>query len=101
METAWGLRLGREELLEHIMEAFRQYYSAFLAKESLEDLQEEYNVLLVNRDREVCVLDPAGEFRGIATGINEKGELHIRLESGDEVDVYAGEVSVRGIYGYV
>lgn len=101
LETEWSVCLDREEMLQNIMEAFRQYYNVFLTKKSLTDLQEEYNTLLVNRDREVCVLDPAGELRGIATGINEKGELHIRLKSGDEMDVYAGEVSVRGIYGYV
>lgn len=62
----------------------------------------EYNQVLVNRDREVCVLDPKGAFQGIARGINEKGELLVERESdGEIVLVYAGEVSVRGIYGYV
>ena len=38
----------------------------------------------------------------MARGINEKGELLVeRLSDGAIVQVYAGEVSVRGIYGYV
>ena len=47
------------------------------------------------------VLDPKGEYEGIARSINEKGELLVEKEDGEIVAVYAGEVSVRGIYGYV
>ena len=60
-----------------------------------------YNSLLVNRNREVRVLDPKGEFRGIAGGIDESGQLLVEREDGSIAEIYAGEVSVRGIYGYV
>lgn len=62
---------------------------------------DKYNACLVNKDREVCVLDPKGEYRGIARGINQEGELLVELSDGTINAVYAGEVSVRGIYGYV
>ena len=55
----------------------------------------------MNRNREVLVLDPQGEFRGISRGVNEEGLLLVEREEGSVVEVYAGEVSVRGIYGYV
>ena len=60
-----------------------------------------YAELLVNQDREVCVLDPKGEYRGIDRGINDQGELLVERQDGTVEEVYAGEVSVRGIYGYV
>lgn len=47
------------------------------------------------------VLDPAGEYTGVSRGINDRGELIVERESGERVAVYAGEVSVRGLYGYV
>ena len=48
------------------------------------------------------VLDPAGSFCGTALGINDRGELLVkRKDNGETEAVYAGEVSVRGIYGYV
>ena len=47
------------------------------------------------------VLDPKGEFCGTARGINEAGELLVEKEDGELARVYAGEVSVRGVYGYV
>ena len=47
------------------------------------------------------VLDPRGEYDGLSHGINELGELIVEKEDGSVENVYAGEVSVRGIYGYV
>ena len=47
------------------------------------------------------MLDPKGEYRGIARGINDQGELLVKRPDGTVEEVYAGEVSVRGIYGYV
>lgn len=60
-----------------------------------------YNELLVNCGREVRVLEPKGEWQAEALGINDGGELLVRKVDGSETAVYAGEVSVRGIYGYV
>ena len=36
-----------------------------------------------------------------ALGIDKNGELIVRREDGTSEHVYAGEVSVRGVYGYV
>ena len=62
---------------------------------------EEYEAILVNRGRQVRVLDPKGEWTGTAQGINSRGELLVCREDLTVEAVYAGEVSVRGIYGYV
>ncbi len=47
------------------------------------------------------MLEPGNEYNGIARGINEKGELLVEREDKEVSAVFAGEVSVRGIYGYV
>ena len=47
------------------------------------------------------MLDPKGEYTGEAIGVNAQGELQVRQDDGEITNVYAGEVSVRGIYGYV
>ena len=101
LEAECGQRLSREKLLADIMEAFQEYYVLFEKRQSLAELREAYDAMLVNRDREVCVSDPKGEYRGIATGITDTGELCVELPDGSKTQVYAGEVSVRGIYGYV
>ena len=47
------------------------------------------------------VLDPAGSFMGTALGIDDSGRLLVRRSGGSVEAVFSGEVSVRGIYGYV
>ena len=88
------------ELIAAVAGAWEYYYKKFLKTKDLSLLMEEYNQMLVNVDREVKVLAPKGEYTGISRGINEKGELLV--EANQELrTVLSGEVSVRGIYGYV
>lgn len=101
LDAECGKRISRKALLEKVTEAFEEYYDIFMKQGSLEGLREEYEAVLVNRNREVCVLDPHGEYRGVARGITDTGELRVELPDGNVINVYAGEVSVRGIYGYV
>lgn len=96
-----GRRIMRAPLIAKCMEHFEEYYRIFCRKETMSELLEQYNDLLVNRNTGVRVLDPKGEYSGIAGGINEAGELLVTKEDGTIEKVYAGEVSVRGIYGYV
>lgn len=96
-----GTRLQTDELLKNILGEFEQYYKGFLPGQNLAGVIQEYNEWLVSRNREVCVLDPKGDFIGISEGINENGELLVQKEDGSLTKVYAGEVSVRGLYGYV
>ena len=101
LQQECGKKVPRAELIVSIMHAFEKYYEIFLKQGNLSGLMEQYSRLLVNNGREVRVLDPKGEFQGIARGINELGELLVEREDGSVTEVYAGEVSVRGIYGYV
>jgi len=100
IETAVCREISRKELLDKIRKHFADAYACFLERLDLSGLLAEYNRALVNTGRPVRVLDPEGEFTGVAKGINEKGELMVQTDTGI-VCVYAGEVSVRGVYGYV
>lgn len=101
LEQECGFQVSRGALLAVIMEQFEKDYECFMQSEDMSGLMESYCNLLVNRGREVCVLDPAGEYRGVSRGITPGGELLVELPDGRVRQVYAGEVSVRGIYGYV
>lgn len=96
-----GQTFSRAELTACCMKHFEECYNRFSATEDLSGLKEDYENLLVNMNQPVRVLDPRQEFEGKALGINEKGELLVEREDGQITPVYAGEVSVRGIYGYV
>ena len=101
LQEECGYRVSRAELVANVMKEFETSYEIFQREGSLKGLMGRYNNLLVNRDREVRVLAPGAEFQGISKGINDTGELLVEKEDGTISKVYAGEVSVRGLYGYV
>lgn len=45
-------------------------------------LRDDYNKALVNLNREVLVLDPRGQYKGKALGIDNEGSLLVRREDG-------------------
>lgn len=99
-EAGRSVQISRAGLLGAVLFYFEQYYETYLQTEDLSALQEEYNSMLVNIGKGVRVLDPLGEYEGTALGIDSRGELLV--DRGKEVSkVSSGEVSVRGIYGYV
>lgn len=96
-----GKETNRAALTARILHCFETEYGLFMENRNMKALLAAYNDRLVNRDRQVCVLQPGNEYVGTARGINEAGELIVIKEDGTSENVYAGEVSVRGIYGYV
>lgn len=96
-----GRKVNRAGLIERTMEHFEENYEVFCKTGNMSGLIEPYNKLLVNKEAQVRVLDPKGEYDGLSHGINEVGELIVERPDGSVENVYAGEVSVRGIYGYV
>lgn len=91
----------RKTIISAVLEEFYKYYDGFLRVGDLSYLQETYNQMLVNRDEDVVIHEPGNEYSAHAMGINERGELIVELEDRTRRNIYAGEVSVRGIYGYV
>lgn len=101
LELCLGRPVKRAPLIDACMRAFEEYYEKYLQTLDLSLLQEEYNRELVNVGREVTVLAPAGDYTGVSHGINREGELVVELAGGEIRNVVSGEVSVRGVYGYV
>lgn len=96
-----GRRVNRCGLAAVIMKRMEQYYQTYLTTCDLSNLMETYQERLVNRNREVLVLAPGNEHKGICEGIDEYGQLLVRLADGSIEKVMSGEVSVRGVFGYV
>lgn len=101
LELCLGHPVKRAMLIDACMRAFEDCYEKYLETLDLTLLMEEYNRELVNREREVLVLTPAGDYAGVSHGVNRDGELIVELADGEIRNVVSGEVSVRGIYGYV
>lgn len=104
--TSFSLALGhdvnRALLTARTWNYFEEDYDKFREAQSLAPLKEIYEAGLVNRGRLVRVLDPRNPFTGTAEGITDAGELIVRPQDGSgERFVRTGEVSVRGVMGYV
>ena len=100
MRLLSGRTFRRAELIGLVLEAFEKYYGIFMKTGDMSGLKEAYEARLANRDREVRVLEEK-PWQGIARGIDERGELLVEDQEGVIRTVLSGEVSVRGIYGYV
>lgn len=95
-----GQELDKELLIKEVWKQFAVYYQMFLQTKTVSLFKKEYEKGLINKEEIVKVLDPLGEFTGIAKGITDTGELIVDTEGKLQM-VSSGEVSVRGMYGYV
>lgn len=91
----------REIVTACILKRMEDYYQRFLDTGDLSGLKREYESRLANLGRQVTVLEPGGQYGGLCRGITEGGELLVEKADGSVAQVMSGEVSVRGIYGYV
>ncbi len=93
--------VSRVGLIVSILKAWERLYSRFLMTDDLIYLRSDYQRRLINVGRDVKVLSESGDYVGISRGITRDGELIVETPDGKEHRVTSGEVSVRGVYGYV
>lgn len=96
-----GHRPDRAALIAACMKRFEEFYEKFLQTQDVSLIRDDYHALLAGIGGRVRVLEPGHEYEGVSEGIDTMGELLVRRDDGTLEKVYAGEVSVRGIYGYV
>lgn len=92
--------ISRSGLIAAVMEALEMYYEQFLETENLAFIQKEYNKRLVNMGKEVYIFEKDTKRGGLCRGIDETGCLVVEID-GHEEHIVSGEVSVRGVLGYV
>lgn len=96
-----GKRFSRSEIAAEIMNCFEEDYHIFLKTCDLSGLLEAYRRFSVTVGNQVRVMDRKGEYTGRALDVDSVGQLLVEKEDGSRVKVFADEVSVRGLYGYV
>lgn len=90
---------ARNELIAAYLNALEEAVSA-VETDGLEAITKPYHDLSCTLGREVQVLAPAETFTGIARAVDESGALLVETQ-GKIRRVLAGDVSVRGLMGYV
>lgn len=96
-----GDSVKRKELVSSILNNFENLYEEFInsgtIKESLAICKE--NSALIGND--VKIIKRNEEVFARAIGLTEDGELIVEYNDGKVDKIVSGEVSVRGMYGYV
>lgn len=101
LQIECGHSVKRAHLIAAVMERLEENYETFLKTGDLSGLIDRYSALLVNRDRDVRIICMKETYEAHAVGIDNTGELIVRREDGSVEKINAGEVSVRGVCGYV
>ena len=101
LQLECGHTVKRAPLIAAVMERLEENYDIFLKTEDLSGMIDRYSALLVNLDRDVQIIGAKETYQAHAIGIGRTGELIVRRKDSTVEKIYAGEVSVRGVYGYV
>jgi BirA family biotin operon repressor/biotin-[acetyl-CoA-carboxylase] ligase len=95
-----GKQARRSDLIACVVRHLKRYYDIFQKTGDLSLLKDEYNRHMINKDRKILVVRGDESFEAVAKSIDDDGELIIERD-GKLSKVISGEVSVRGVYGYV
>lgn len=101
MHTVSGAYYKRSEIIADVWQAFEKYYESFMQTYDLSGLMMAYNERLINRQQRVYIEERDRKFDGIAQGIDDNGCLLVKKDDRTVETVISGEVSVRGVLGYV
>ena len=96
-----GSVIDDRSVIEGIWSRYEEAYGIFVRTNDLSGLVSYYNSRLINAGRIVRVLDPAVEYEARAMEIDHSGRLMIEKADGIRLAIDSGEVSVRGVDGYI
>lgn len=90
-------QINRAELFKNILFEVEKYIEKYLSDNQM-DIIDEYKKLCATLGRKVTVTRGKHILSGTAISINNEGELIVKKETGEEIYVNSGEVTVQGIY---
>ena len=94
-----GASLKREELLRAIGQSLQKRCAQAAAEPQA--LLQDVSARCITLGRTVKIKTEAGEYTAFAARLDRDGQLICQSEEGEEIKVRAGEVSVRGLNGYL
>lgn len=95
-----GNNYAIEELCNSILKNYNEIYLKYI-KNGFSIFLEEYKRGCITLNKEVEVIKKDKKLIGIAEDITENGELIVKNLSNEDIVIFTGEVSVRGINGYL
>ena len=95
-----GLCYDRAEIIKMLLTELSVRYERFDIG-GIRTFIVEYKDLCVNIGNDVMVHGNDGTYKAVAIDIDNDGRLLVKLEDGERCVLNSGEVSVRGVYGYL
>jgi BirA family biotin operon repressor/biotin-[acetyl-CoA-carboxylase] ligase len=96
-----GSSIVRKELTAAIINNFEHCYKNFIEASSIEGFLKEYKERSALLGREVTASSSFLSLKGKVLDITKEGQLLLQLEDGSMKEIISGEVSVRGLSGYI
>lgn len=96
-----GGRISRKALSAAVLTEFERLYMEFVKEGSIGSFLDDYKSKSAVLGKEIRVIGKREEITGTAVDITGEGQLVVRLEDGSLREVLSGEVSVRGLEGYI
>lgn len=96
-----GNYIKRKELVRRILNNFEELYEELINEETIKKSIEicKDNSALIGK--EIKIIEKGKETRARALSLNEDGKLIVQYKDGKIDELISGEISVRGLYGYV
>ncbi len=95
-----GQVFSKEKLIYNVLQCFDTYYEKYLEVRNLSVIRNIYDENLIHTGKVIKAVDGDRVLQGVCKGINGKGHLLVETDEGTE-EIISGEISVRGVYGYV
>ncbi len=99
LKAVTGRRFERKTIIKNVLEQFEEVYRG--TQDVKKELIEEYKKYSLTLGSMVKVTSRDSIIEGEAVEITDEGELMVRTKDGTTHTIFSGEVSVRGLYGYV
>lgn len=100
MTLVSGKSFERGKIVESFLRHFEADYQTFLNTGHLGFMKQRYNEHLIHMNKNIHIHEICREWQGVSQGINDMGELLVKTDDGNHW-LRSGEVSIRGVYGYI
>ena len=97
LRIASGHTIDRSEFFACVINKLDRVIGDFLISLSIDDIAH-FKSICATMNRTVTIVRSGQEITGTACDVSPTGELIVRLDSGKEITVNSGEVTVQGIY---
>ncbi|WP_010166329.1 biotin--[acetyl-CoA-carboxylase] ligase [Candidatus Epulonipiscium viviparus] len=101
LRLEYKVEFSRQRIIDEFAKIFDEMYKTYLIEKNLSPFIKDYANLCINTGKKVYVNTENTTEIVTVEKINEEGFLEVIDMYGNKHEIQSGEVSVRGIYGYV